>query len=54
MYSGRPNLTIGFHGCDESIRNQLVRNPNAVKKARRISIGWAMVFMFGKIILIGL
>ncbi len=34
MYSSRPNLTIGFHGCDESIRNQLVRNPNAVKKSQ--------------------
>lgn len=24
---------LGFHGCDEAIRNQLVANPNSVKKS---------------------
>jgi hypothetical protein len=30
---------IGFHGCDESIRNQLVQNPNSVKKSEK-SYDW--------------
>ncbi|MFD2918375.1 hypothetical protein ACFS6H_01560 [Terrimonas rubra] len=34
MYNSRPNLIIGFHGCDESIRNHLVQNPNSVKKSQ--------------------
>lgn len=34
MYSARPNLMLGFHGCDESIRNQLVLSPNSVKKSQ--------------------
>lgn len=33
MYSKRPNLMIGFHGCDEAIRNVLVSNPEVVKKS---------------------
>lgn len=33
MYSSRPNLMLGFHGCDEAIRNQLVLHPNSVKKS---------------------
>ncbi len=35
----RPNLTIGFHGCDEIIRNELVNNPNTVKKSQE-SYDW--------------
>lgn len=34
IYQNRPNLTIGFHGCDESIRDGLVNNPNTVKKSQ--------------------
>ena len=34
MYSSRPNLMIGFHGCDESVRNSLVLNPNIVQKSQ--------------------
>jgi len=34
MYSSRPNLALGFHGCDEAIRNQLVQTPNSVKKSQ--------------------
>jgi hypothetical protein len=33
MYSSRPNLMIGFHGCDEQVRDTLVINPNSVKKS---------------------
>lgn len=25
---------IGFHGCDESVRNELVNNPNKIKKSQ--------------------
>lgn len=39
MYSRRPNLMIGFHGCDESVRNDLVNNPNKVKKSQE-SYDW--------------
>jgi hypothetical protein len=39
MYSSRPNLMLGFNGCDESIRDQLVQKPNAIKKAKRDMIG---------------
>lgn len=36
MYNDRPNLFLGFHGCDKSIRNRLVINPNSVKKSHEI------------------
>lgn len=31
MYSSRSNILIGFHGCDESARNQLLTKPKIVK-----------------------
>ena len=34
MYKRRPNLMIGFHGCEEKIRNQLVARPDKVKKSQ--------------------
>lgn len=34
MYHKRPNLTIGFHGCDQSVRNDLVLMPDKVKKSQ--------------------
>lgn len=39
IYRNRPNLTIGFHGCDESVRNELVNNPNVIKKSQE-SFDW--------------
>ncbi|HRH40623.1 MAG TPA: hypothetical protein PKY82_03185 [Pyrinomonadaceae bacterium] len=33
LYERRPNLMIGFHGCDEAVRNQLVTNPDKVRKS---------------------
>jgi len=36
MYQCRPNLMIGFHGCDESVKNALVTNPDVVKKSREL------------------
>ncbi len=34
MYQKRPNLTIGFHGCELSVRDDLVKNPDRVKKSQ--------------------
>lgn len=31
MYSSRSNILIGFHGCDESVSQQLLINPKKVK-----------------------
>ena len=31
MYDVRPNTIIGFHGCDLSVRNKLVNNPDQVE-----------------------
>lgn len=39
LYNTRPNLMIGFHGCDISIRNELVNNPNKIKKSQE-SFDW--------------
>ncbi len=34
IYNSRSNPTIGFHGCDENVRNDLVNNPNLVRKSQ--------------------
>lgn len=34
IYSTRPNLRIGFHGCDKKIRDSLVREPDKIKKSQ--------------------
>jgi hypothetical protein len=34
MYRKRPNLMIGFHGCDIAVRDQLVTKPDMVKKSQ--------------------
>ena len=39
MYRSRTNLQIGFHGCDEAVRNELVSNPHRVKKSQE-SYDW--------------
>jgi hypothetical protein len=31
MYDVRPNIIIGFHGCDLDIRNKLVNNPDHIE-----------------------
>jgi len=31
VYSSRPNILIGFHGCDESIAQELLTNPKDIK-----------------------
>ncbi len=39
MYRRRPNLQIGFHGCDETVRHDLVTKPDLVKKSQE-SYDW--------------
>lgn len=34
MYDVKPNLLIGFHGCDESVANSLLNKPTKVKKSK--------------------
>lgn len=34
MYSSRPNLYIGFHGCEKTVCEQLVLDPHNVKKSQ--------------------
>lgn len=34
MYNKRPNLYIGFHGCDESIQKKLVLHPDNVRSSQ--------------------
>lgn len=36
MYNSRPNIAIGFHGCDESVRDKLVHLPDSVEKSREL------------------
>jgi hypothetical protein len=33
MYSKRHNLIIGFHGCDESVRDKIVRGEDGLRKS---------------------
>ncbi|MCA6364937.1 MAG: hypothetical protein IM638_18045 [Bacteroidetes bacterium] len=34
MYRRRPNLMLGFHGCDEEVRDELVNKPDNVKTSQ--------------------
>lgn len=36
MYSKRPGLIIGFHGCDESVRDKLIKSPSSFKKSENV------------------
>ncbi len=35
MYNIRPNLIIGFHGCDESVRDKLISAPNSIEPSEK-------------------
>lgn len=35
MYDMKPNLIIGFHGCERGIRDQLLMNPNEYKISQK-------------------
>mgnify|MGYP001597297084 CR=1 FL=1 len=34
MYDARPNLIIGFHGCDEETRLKLLNQPDKIKVSK--------------------
>ncbi|MFN0049268.1 MAG: hypothetical protein ACKVOU_09110 [Cytophagales bacterium] len=34
MYNIRPNLNIGFHGCDEKVRDSLVNDPGSIQLSK--------------------
>jgi hypothetical protein len=35
MYEIRPNLVIGFHGCDKTTRESLLENNNSIEKSEK-------------------
>lgn len=35
MYDSRPNLVIGFHGCDRETCNKLLAHPDQIKKSEK-------------------
>jgi hypothetical protein len=35
MYEVRPNLVLGFHGCEASVRDTLLNNPNEIKISQK-------------------
>jgi hypothetical protein len=35
MYDIRPNLVIGFHGCDVSVRENLLNNSHPIEKSEK-------------------
>lgn len=35
MYSGRSNLILGFHGCDEAVRDILLSKPNDIQGSEK-------------------
>ena len=35
MYDVKSNLTIGFHGCEASVRDELLLNPNRIKFSQK-------------------
>src|SRR5882762_5539409 len=46
MYDIKPNLIIGFHGCDESTRDRLLNQPNEIvfSKEKYDWLGHGMYF----------
>ena len=46
MYNVRPNLIFGFHGCDESVRNRLLNQPDEIvfSKEKYDWLGHGMYF----------
>lgn len=35
MYDVRPNIVIGFHGCDKSVRDKLLNNPDELEFSKK-------------------
>lgn len=35
MYNVRPNLLLGFHGCDLEVADKLINHPNRILKSEK-------------------
>jgi hypothetical protein len=35
MYDSRPNLIIGFHGCDEAVKQKLINNSSSIQISQK-------------------
>jgi hypothetical protein len=35
MYDSRPNLIIGFHGCEEEVKNKLINSANTIQLSEK-------------------
>lgn len=35
MYNARPNLPLGFHGCDSDVADKLIHSPNRILKSEK-------------------
>jgi hypothetical protein len=35
MYDSRPNLIIGFHGCDETVKQKLINSSSSIQKSKK-------------------
>jgi hypothetical protein len=35
MYDSRPNLIIGFHGCEDEVKQKLINNPGSIQISNR-------------------
>lgn len=43
-----PEIVIGFHGCDQSVFDDVILKGNSLRKVRIHMTGLAMVYIFGK------
>jgi len=49
MYDVKPNLIIGFHGCEREIRDALLMNPNEyIDQSKVIRLVRAWFIFLGK------
>ncbi|SER97977.1 hypothetical protein SAMN04488023_12357, partial [Pedobacter rhizosphaerae] len=46
MYNQRPNLILGFHGCDQSVRDELMLDPNKYKNGSSGKVGGKGIICF--------
>lgn len=51
VYTSDTGLVIGFHGCEESVRDAIVSGSTTLKASKINMTGWVMVSIFGKIIM---
>jgi hypothetical protein len=48
MYDSRPNLIIGFHGCDDSVKQKLINSYDSIQISQKPYdwLGHGMYFVF--------